>query len=257
MSALTYPLAVLPAVLIAFFIYQLDRNDRETHRSLLICFVLGMLMTIPVIQIESLETYLPHQGTQLTLGSLFFSTFVLVALVEEVFKLLPLLLFAFPRKYFSEPFDGIVFAVMIAMGFALIENIFYAYQLGWQTTLVRAFTAVPAHGALAVIMGHYVGRAKFDPERRWALIGWGLIQVIVIHGLYDIFIIQDYNENLMAITALVLTLSLYYAIHLIRRHGETSIPVAPETDGEMPIVEEEKNEIAEAIFLEMSRDEEE
>ncbi len=222
MNVFVYTLAVLPALLIIAFIYRLDRYDRESHINLLICVILGMLVTIPAMKVEQLENSLPTIQGQLTFGSLLFSTFILVALGEEFFKSLPLLLFAYPRKFFNEPLDGIVFAVMVAMGFAIIENLFYAYQFGWQTTLVRAFTAVPAHGALAVIMGYHVGLAKFNPERRWRLMAWGFLQAVIIHGLYDFFIIQEYNENLMVLTALILTLSLYYAIRLIRLHEQDS-----------------------------------
>ena len=56
--------------------------------------------------------------------------------------------------------DGIVYAVMIGMGFATLENIIYASRFGLETTLFRAFTAVPAHGVFAAIMGYYIGVGK-------------------------------------------------------------------------------------------------
>ena len=239
MNVLVFTLAILPALIIIAYIYRLDRYDRESHLSLLLCFLLGMLVTIPAMKVEQFENQLPTVQGQLTFGALLFSTFILVALGEEFFKSLPLLLFAYPRKYFNEPLDGIVFAVMVAMGFAIVENLFYAYRFGWQTTLVRAFTAVPAHGALAVIMGYHVGLAKFNPTRRWSLIAWGFLQVVLIHGLYDFFILQEYNENLMVLTAVTLTLSLYYAIRLIRLHTRDSqmrhqalVESASDDDGE-------------------------
>jgi hypothetical protein len=46
-------------------------------------------------------------------------------------------------SYFSQKFDGIVYAVFVSMGFAAIENIMYVFDYGYQTGLVRAFTAVP------------------------------------------------------------------------------------------------------------------
>ena len=194
-----------------------------------------------------------EQG-KLSFGELLFSTFVLVAIGEEFFKALPVLFYAYRQKKFDEPLDGIVFAVMVAMGFAAIENLFYAYQFGMQTTLIRAFTAVPAHGALAVIMGYHVGLAKFQPERRNQLIAMGFVQAVLIHGLYDFFILQEYNEDLMVITAVILTLSLYYAIRLIRLHQQASLN---QNQQEMVLApEEEANEIAEAIFKELGEEEE-
>lgn len=217
MNIILYLLAILPGLLISYYIFWLDRFDRESWTSLITCFVLGMLVTIPAMKVEELELLLQNEAGQLSTGAMLFSTFVLVAIGEEIFKALPLLFFAFPKKYFDEPFDGIVFAVLIAMGFATIENLFYAYIMGMNTTLIRAFTAVPAHGALAVIMGYYVGQAKFNPERKYQLIGIGFLQVVLIHGFYDFFIIQEFSEDLMAGAAVVLTLGIYYAIRLIRK----------------------------------------
>lgn len=210
-------MAILPGILISCYIFWLDRYDRESWFSLLICFLLGLLVTIPALKVEEMELLLQNEAGQLSTGAMLFSVFVLVAIGEELFKALPLLLFAFPKKYFDEPFDGIVFSVLIAMGFATVENIFYAYQMGMNTTLIRAFTAVPAHGALAVIMGYYVGQAKFNPERKYQLIGIGFLQAVLIHGFYDLFIIQEYSEDLMVGAAIVLTLAIYYAIRLIRK----------------------------------------
>lgn len=254
MNILLYLLAISPALLICYFIYRLDRFDRESHQSLIICFVLGMLVTIPAIKVEELELLFSSDGP-LSLGELIFSTFVLVAIGEEVFKALPLLFFAYPKKYFNEPFDGIVFAVMVAMGFAMVENLFYAYRFGMQTTLIRTFTAVPTHGALAVIMGYHVGLAKFKPDKKYTLIAIGFLQVVLIHGLYDFFILQEYNEDLMVITALVLTLSIYYAVRLIRKHQDAS-PFKPTAETQ-PIAAtdgEELNEIAEAVMKDMEEE---
>ncbi len=222
MNLFLYFLAILPGLLISFYVFWLDRKNPESKISLLICFGLGMLVTIPAMKFEEIELLLQNDQGQLSFAALTFSTFVLVAIGEEFFKTLPLLLFAFPKKYFDEPFDGIVFAVMIAMGFATIENIFYAYRFGMSTTLVRAFTAVPAHGALAVVMGYYAGLAKFDPEQKYKLLAIGFIQAVLIHGFYDFFIIQEYNEDLMALAALILTLAIYYAIQLIRKSKNVS-----------------------------------
>lgn len=218
MSILLYLLAILPGLLIAFGVFYLDRHRPEAKKTLALCFVLGMLVTIPAMKVEELELLLQNDLGQLSFWALTFSTFVLVAIGEEFFKTVPLLFFVFPKKYFNEPLDGIVFAVMIAMGFATVENVFYAYRFGLHTTLIRAFTAVPAHGALAVIIGYYMGLAKFNPERKYHLLAMGFLQAVLIHGFYDFFIIQEYNEDLMAFAALILTLSLYYAARLIRLH---------------------------------------
>ena len=54
---------------------------------------------------------------------------------------------------------------MIGMGFATLENILYADRFGLQTVMIRAFTAVPAHAIFAIIMGYYIGLAKFNKKK--------------------------------------------------------------------------------------------
>jgi RsiW-degrading membrane proteinase PrsW (M82 family) len=65
------------------------------------------------------------------------------------------------NKNFNEPFDGIVYAVIVSMGFATIENIIYVFQYGFATGILRLFTAVPAHAAFGILMGYFLGKAKF------------------------------------------------------------------------------------------------
>ena len=50
--------------------------------------------------------------------------FFVVGLGEELLKYLVVILYAFRKPSFNEPFDGIVYAVMVSLGFAALENIF-------------------------------------------------------------------------------------------------------------------------------------
>ena len=85
----------------------------------------------------------------------------MVALTEEA-KFIALRYYAFRNKNFNEPFDGIIYAVYISMGFAFV-NILYVSQGGMQVAILRTFTAVPAHAMFAVMMGYYAGLASLLP----------------------------------------------------------------------------------------------
>ena len=196
MNPLLIALAILPALVICYAIYRIDKFDKESHWQLIICFVLGMLVTYPAMKLEEIgQNYGLEESTSLL--PLLILSYIVVGLSEELTKFLALMFYAYPQKEFNEPLDGIVYAVMIAMGFATLENILYADQYGYQTTIVRAFTAVPAHAVFAVIMGYYVGLAKFNKSKRFSLIAIGLLIPILIHGTYDFFILQEYYDWLM------------------------------------------------------------
>ena len=76
-----------------------------------------------------------------------------------------LLWYAYRKKEFDEPFDGIVYAVMVGMGFATVENISYVSQYGLMTGIMRLFMAVPAHASFAIIMGYFMGKARFSAKK--------------------------------------------------------------------------------------------
>lgn len=151
-----------------------------------------------------------------------FSSFAIVAASEEMAKCAVLLIGAFPRKFFNEPMDGIVYAVLVAMGFATVENLFYANNFGMQTTLVRAFTAVPAHFVFAIVQGYYIGLAKFNPERQVELILQGLGLSIFMHGVYDFLILQELSSWLSVLASISVYACLFYCAALVRKHLDIS-----------------------------------
>ena len=214
-------LAIAPGLLISYAIYRVDKFDKESHWQLIICFILGMLVTFPAMKLEEFgESYGLEDSTNL--GPLLLLSYGVVGFSEEFVKFLALMLYGYPRKEFNEPLDGIVYTVMIGMGFATLENIIYADLFGMETTLLRAITAVPAHAVFAVTMGYYVGLAKFNKKKRWKLITTGLLLAVFIHGTYDFFILQQYYDWLMVFATLTLCISAYFAIQLIRLHQYNS-----------------------------------
>lgn len=221
MEILLLVLAILPGFLICLFIYRMDKYEKESPFHLYLSFALGMLITIPVLKLQE-WTY--HMGLDEAdeIWATLFSSFIVVALSEELIKFAALMLYPFPRKFFNEPIDGIIYAVMIAMGFATLENILYAYRFGIETIILRAFTAVPAHAAFAVMMGYFVGKAKFQPERRRYYLLSALGLPVVVHGIYDFFILQELYDWLMLLAVPVLAVSIHFAWRMILLQQEDS-----------------------------------
>ncbi len=221
MEFLILLLAILPGLLITWYMYRRDTYQRERPHRLAISFGLGMAATLPIIQ---LEQWAHRHGWYETdsAGLLLFSSFVLVAFNEELVKFLILTLYPYRQPFFNEPLDGIVYAVAIAMGFATLENVLYAYQYGLETILMRAFTAVPGHAAFAVIMGYFIGRSKFAQKKRKRLLAAGLLLPVVIHGTYNFLILQEAWDGLVLFAVPLLAVSIYFAWKLIGIQQERS-----------------------------------
>jgi RsiW-degrading membrane proteinase PrsW (M82 family) len=110
-----------------------------------------------------------------------------VALVEEFSKFAFVRFVLYRNKNFNEPFDGIVYAVMVSMGFATFENVMYVYSYGLETGILRMFTAVPAHATFGVIMGYFLGIGKFRKTHRFYFSLFALLGATFFHGAYDYF----------------------------------------------------------------------
>lgn len=187
MDVLTlFALALAPGTAIIIYIYLKDQHEREPLHLLLISFFYGVLSTFLTLSISfPLNAFLLTKEDDVV--SQFINAFFKVALVEEFSKFFFVRFILFRNKNFNEPFDGIVYAVMVSMGFATLENIFYVYQYGFITGILRMFTAVPAHATFGILMGFYLGLAKFSHNRSIYLSLIALLVPTVFHGLYDYF----------------------------------------------------------------------
>ncbi|MCB0574717.1 MAG: PrsW family intramembrane metalloprotease [Saprospiraceae bacterium] len=221
MNPLLLMLAILPGILLSYAIFRADKYEREPLPPLLLCFGLGAALTVPAMEIETWAFHLlrPYENG---FGAIVLTAFFAIALNEEFFKFAVLRFAAFPRAFFNEPLDGIVYAVLASMGFATMENIFYAHRFGMETVLLRAFTAVPAHLVFGIVAGYYAGLAKFAPEKRARLLWRGFGLAFLLHGVYDFLILQNWSDWLFVLATVTLYLCLYFCNNLIKHHLDNS-----------------------------------
>jgi len=107
------------------------------------------------------------------------------------------------------------------MGFAATENIMYVLQGGYQVALLRAFTAVPAHATFAILMGYFMGKAKFSNSK--VLLNFtGLFLAILFHGTYDFFLFIDFIPGVWIGAFISLLIGLFFARKAIISHQNDS-----------------------------------
>lgn len=190
-------LAIAPGVAISAYIIFKDQYNREPRRHLVISFLLGMLSILPALGLEmiasSIVAIFPSFFKSTT--GIAINAYLFVALPEEICKFFMLFWYAYRKKEFDEPFDGIVYAVMVGMGFATVENISYVSQYGLMTGIMRLFLAVPAHASFAIIMGYFMGKARFSYQKEVFLLFSGVFWAIAFHGSYDFFLFLQENHK--------------------------------------------------------------
>lgn len=220
-------LALAPVVFLMTYLYVKDEYDREPLQHLIIAFVLGILTAIPVVYVGGQLRTLLGVSTESDLWGVAVYAFIVVALTEEGMKYLVLRNYAYRLKEFDEPYDGIMYGATISLGFAAIENVLYVMEGGQDVALLRMFTAVPAHAMFGVLMGYFVGRARFllkgSPQLERLK---GLLIAVVFHGLYDFFLFLKW-PYIFVLAFVTLFIGIKLAQRALKQHKENS-PHQPE-----------------------------
>ncbi len=225
-------IGVLPVFILAWYVYRKDKN-KEPIGLLLKAFVYGIAVVPTVLLIHGFTSLIGLYQLVNILPST--RAFISAALVEEGTKFFFLKRLIWNNKEFDERFDGIVYASILSLGFACVENLMYIFQyvpaeIALTTGIQRGLFAVPAHFLFGVIMGYYFGLARFSTgQRQIVYLCVSLFAAILFHGFYDYFLmaaefVSQFSQGL----SLLLVLAFYIfdiilwraAMKRMKRHQE-------------------------------------
>jgi RsiW-degrading membrane proteinase PrsW (M82 family) len=196
--------SLAPVFIILFYIYFRDKYDKEPIGLLVKSLIAGMLVVIPILLVgKVLVGIAPPMGR---IGQAAYRAFIVAGTTEEVFKFLVLYLLVWNSPSFNEKFDGIVYAVFVSLGFAAVENVLYVMDGGFQTAMIRAITAVPAHAIFGITMGYYLGIAHMYEELRKSYLLKAILIPILLHGLYDFILMVEIGWFLLLFVPFVIGL---------------------------------------------------
>lgn len=236
--------ALLPAILLAVYVFKKDKIEKEPLSLLVILFCLGALSCIPAglleeVIIGGVDLYffrnITHQGKDILtgIGSQYYDFikyFFGVALIEEGLKWLILRFVTFKSEDFNCLFDGMIYAIFVSLGFAAFENVGYVLMYGWSNAIMRAVLSVPGHMFFAVMMGYHYSR--WNILRKAAVIEEGLAQLgkiekgikpfnsaksawlsiivpVLLHGTYNFCCSSDIRIMIYVFAVFVLSLYIY------------------------------------------------
>jgi RsiW-degrading membrane proteinase PrsW (M82 family) len=225
-------LALAPGFAIGVYIYLKDHHEREPIGLLLRAFFFGILSVPVTLLISSgIDQFITIDESSMTEQAV--HAFLIVALVEEFSKFIFVRGILYRSSHFNEPFDGIVYSVMVSMGFATFENLLYVSSGGMGTAIMRMFTAVPAHATFAVLMGFYLGKAKFEHKKSYyALHALGV--ATLFHGAYDYCLFVSWVPGIVLGALVSLVVGIWLSKKAIRIHQLASpfknkTPDSPQT----------------------------
>ena len=182
-----------PAALLIVYFYA-GAAWRHLRELIVVAFGLGFSVAIPIAGIASL--YAPEIATiesvRLHAAAV---AFLEAAIPEELGKLLVVTCILLRHEDLRRPVDAIILTVLVGLGFATIENLYYVFSSeNWtETAMLRAITAVPMHATVGIIMGYLGARFILADRNRLPLLAAMFIFPTILHGMYDypVFAIQN------------------------------------------------------------------
>ena len=213
-TMLALVLAALPLGIVIPTFLWLDRFEAEPTRYLVVAFLWGALVAALAAGIFNTGANIAFQSaTGRTDDALLATAIFSAPLVEELAKgLLVLLVWLVRRREFDGIIDGMVYAGIVAAGFAFTENIQYlgmAYADGGDQALTGTFIArclfTPfAHPMFTVLTGIGIGIAsttRSNGLRVLAPIG-GFLLAALSHALWNLGAVTAGN-GMLAVYLLV------------------------------------------------------
>ena len=132
--------------------------------------------------------------TMAPLPASFFTAFFMAGGVEELFKFLAIIItIAILKNKVKNVYEYIILGAAVGFGFTIVEDFTFGESIF--VLLIRT-PLMFTHMTLNMIMGEFIGRAKYNKQKGegqtalyWA---WGLIIPMALHTLYDAGTIFNY-----------------------------------------------------------------
>ncbi len=186
--------SLVPTIVLVWFVLYTDRKSKEPTKNIIICLLSGILTIAVASYFENLV--IPYFSNSVIL------TYVW-AFIEEASKLAIFFLFIFDNKHYDDIYDGVVYMMLIALSFAGLENIMYAFSESTISSsislaLMRDFTTLPLHVICGIVIGFFVSLGNFSKDKNKKYINFTLAILIptFIHGTYNLLMSLLGNLNI-------------------------------------------------------------
>jgi len=216
-------LTFVPSIVLLLY-FTLSDKFKEPKGTVILIFFLGFLICLPAGILNELSHKFFFDGTEYSENLT--RSFLGPAWAEELLKFSILYLIVLKRDEFNEPMDGLVYGVVVSLGFATYENYTYVYEWASQiaseegfdalefsylVALGRSYSAVPMHGLNGAVMGYYFGMYAFTGNKNFLVLS--LILPYLFHGFYNFL---AWPDSMWVILVLVFS-SLYLHRDLKRK----------------------------------------
>jgi len=189
---------IVPALLWLYFWLKEDKKNPEPKRLLLFAFAAGMIAVLVAIPFEK---YVNTYFTGILL-------IILWSAIEEILKFAGAYFSVLKKKAVDEPIDIIIYMITVALGFAALENTLFLINLlidgNITNTIIngnlRFLGATLLHTLSSATVGIMIAFSFYRGETLKKIYTFlGLILAIVLHTLFNFFIIKESGEKILTI----------------------------------------------------------
>ncbi len=171
-------------VLLVMYLLSKDRGEHEPKTALWAAAGFGILGIIAAVILEGIFTHIdPTSAAQVPLSAAFKDS-LLVGIIEESAKFIPLAIFIYRKRYFNENTDGVLYFALAGLAFGMPENLLYTLSGGAAVGIVRLVLTPYFHAATTAFIGYFLIRHKLA-KQPFALVMFAFLGMILSHTLYD------------------------------------------------------------------------
>lgn len=186
------PLLIAPALFLILIIIARGGMDKKDWGLFTSSYFIGILAAIPMIVAVY---YVKHYWlvSAASIRRILFFAFGLIGFLAEFSKFLVLRYKYITNDSLTKPFDGILYGVLISLGYATAANVFFFFEWDYTDQMSTLLYTIPfANLITGIVLGFFIGMGKFrKPSFIDSLTGLGA--AVFFQGFYNFCLFsQDY-----------------------------------------------------------------
>ncbi len=216
---------LIPALFWLWFWLREDTIRPEPRVLITSAFISGMIIVALVLPMQQFAMT-RFSGNELIL---------VWVIIEEILKYVAALMVVFWNKAIDEPIDTIIYMITIALGFSALENTLFIYNPLVDGDLVnsvltghfRFLGATLLHVLASGTVGVFMALAYYKRDTvRIAAATFGLCMAIVLHALFNFFIMDASGDTVLGVfmfvwMGIIMLFLLFEKVKLIERIHRT------------------------------------
>lgn len=196
--AIAFLSGLVPALFWVWFWLREDSKKPEPFFLIAIAFIAGMAVVPIALPLQEIAQSIYSGANKM----------VVWVVVEELLKYTVGLVLIFWNQEVDEPIDMIIYMMMIALGFAALENALFVfnplvagdYLNSALTGGFRFLGATLLHVLASGTVGAFIAFAYYQSKVRQVVAGtFGLFIAVLLHALFNFFIMDASGETILVV----------------------------------------------------------